>query len=296
MSWQMSAIALYLRLTRKRRYGTASGAQRILTEPKTPSAPPSALTRRFPVIRNVVGGFVVYVVRSGGAPGAPSPETVIYLHGGAYVGEIQKQHWSLIANIAAEVGVDVWVPIYGLAPKHHAVDAIALMHEVLYDASSYGPTYLMGDSAGGGLALASTLSWQQTGGVPPAGLTLIAPWLDAGLRNPGIAAVEPRDPWLSTPGLHVMARAWAADIPLDDPRVSPLFGDLSIVPQIDVYVGDRDITAPDCRLLHDKAPAGRVRYHEARGGVHVYPLLPTPEGRAARREMLENVKSAIARV
>jgi acetyl esterase/lipase len=247
------------------------------------------------VTRNEVDGFAVYVVSSG-APGAPSPASVIYLHGGAYVGEIQKQHWSLIADIATQVGVDVWVPIYGLAPQYHAADAIALMHKVLHDASSNGPTYLMGDSAGGGLALASTLTWQETGGRPPVGLTLIAPWLDLGLRNPGIATVEPRDPWLTTPGLHVMARAWAADIPLDDPRVSPLFGDLSIVPPIELYAGDRDITVADCRLLHEKAPAGRVRYHEARGAVHVYPLVPAPEGRAARREILENVKSAIARV
>jgi acetyl esterase/lipase len=294
MSWQMSAIALYLRMARKRRYATTSRAAKILLEPKTPSAPPSSLTNRFSVTRSKVDPFDVYVVGSGPRP--RSSASVIYLHGGAYVGEIRRQHWSLIADIVAEVGVDVWVPIYGLAPHYHAADAIGLMHKVLYEASSNGPTYLMGDSAGGGLALASTLSWQQTGGVPPVGLTLMAPWLDAGLRNPGIAAVEPCDPWLSTPGLHVIAQAWADDIPLDDPRVSPLFGDLSIVPHIDLYVGDRDITVADCRVLREKAPAGRVRYHEAPGALHVYPLLPAPEGRAARHEMLENVDSAIARV
>jgi acetyl esterase/lipase len=149
----------------------------------------------------------------------------------------------------------------------------------------------MGDSAGGGLALSATLGG---GGHPPRGITLIAPWLDLALRNPAIADVESRDPWLSRPGLRLCAQAWADQLSLDDPRVSPLFGELPAVPPIELYVGSRDITVADCRVLRDRVPSARLRDHEEPGAVHVYPLLPTPEGRAARRELVAHVRSVMS--
>lgn len=291
MSWQTRAIAPYLRVTRKRRYAAAARAQRALAAPKGPSHPPRRLARRFGVRTTTVDGFDVHHVRS---PRAQQSATVIYLHGGGYVSEIQKLHWWLISRIVADVEADVCVPIYGLAPEYHATDAIGLMHKIFHDSSAAGPLYVVGDSAGGGLALAATLAWMQAGGTPPVGLTLIAPWLDIGLRNPAIAAVEPRDPWLTSAGLHVYARAWAGGLSYDDPRVSPLFGDLTGVPPIDLYVGDRDITLPDCRALRDKVSPERMTYHEEPGALHVYPLLPVPEGRAARRDMVAHIKTALA--
>jgi acetyl esterase/lipase len=291
----MRAAALYLRLTRRRRYASPERARRALEAAKDDPAPPAELVRRFDVRCETVDEFDVYTVRSRDAGGQANPSNsgaVIYLHGGAFVNEIQPQHWSLIGHVAEETDADVCVPIYGLAPSYHADDAIRLMHRVIADLSESGPIYLIGDSAGGGLALTSTLLWQQDGGAPPRGLTLIAPWLDLGLRNPDIAAIEPSDPWLVRPGLHVCAKAWAADIAHDDPRVSPLFGDLESVPPIDLYVGTRDITVADCRLLRDRLP-GRVTYHEEPGAVHVYPLLPVPEGKAARRELVAHVKSVM---
>jgi len=89
---------------------------------------------------------------------------------------------------------------------------------------------------------------------------------------------------------------WAGELSLDDPRVSPLLGDLSALPPTELYVGDRDITVADCRLLRDKAPAGRVLYHEQPGAVHVYPLLPVPEGRAARKDVVAHITTALAKV
>jgi acetyl esterase/lipase len=292
MSWQTKAVAAYVRTTRKRRYATSARAERLLAQPKGSSAPPRRLAKRFDVSTKTVDGCDVHAV----SPDVSEHSaTVVYLHGGAYVNEIQKLHWTLIADVAA-LGVDVWAPIYGLAPRYHADDAIRLMHKVLDLATSIGPTYLMGDSAGGGLALAAALSWSKAGGAAPVGLTLIAPWLDIGLRNPDIATLELRDPWLSTAGLRLVGRVWAGDMSPDDPTVSPIFGDLTGLPPTDLYVGDRDITLADCRLLRDKMPRDRLDYHEQPGGLHVYPLLPVPEGRAARRDVLRRVRTAMASV
>ncbi len=216
---------------------------------------------------------------------------VVYVHGGGYVHEIQEQHWRLVADLADAAGATVLVPVYGLAPDHHAAEAHSLMRAVLEHASAHGPAYLIGDSSGGGLALAAAIAWQATGGRPPSGLTLISPWLDIALRNHGIDAVQSRDPWLSRDGLRLCGSRWASDIPLDDFRVSPINGSLSGLPPIDLYIGTDDIFLPDCQKLRDAADPGRINYHEERGAIHVYPLLPVPEGRAARRAILATVTS-----
>ncbi|MFS0899883.1 alpha/beta hydrolase fold domain-containing protein [Mycolicibacterium litorale] len=218
---------------------------------------------------------------------------MIYLHGGAYVGEIQKQHWDLIADLADGVGVRVIVPLYGLAPDHHVDEALALLREVMTRCAADGDTYLVGDSAGGGLAVAATRSWIDAAGKPPVGLSLIAPWLDIALDNPGIDVVEPSDPWLTRVGLRICGRSWAGEVPPDDYRVSPIHAAFDDFPPVDLYVGDRDITVADCRLLRHRMPAGRLRYHEEPGAVHVYPLLPVPEGRAARTELISHIRSTL---
>jgi epsilon-lactone hydrolase len=293
VSWQMSAIAAYLRLTRKSRFATASRGAARLTEPKGSSAPPAKLTRRCDVTREAVEAFGVYTVRPKQDSGQRLSATVVYLHGGAYVSEIQPQHWALIAELAIELGCRVVVPIYGLAPAHTAEEAVTLMHSVLGSATAHGPTYLVGDSAGGGLALSAALSWQAVGGPKLQGLTLIAPWLDLSLSNPAIASVEPSDPWLSTSGLAVCAEAWRGPFDVNDPRVSPIYGTLADVPPIDLYVGDRDVMVSDCRLLRDRIPAERLGYNEEPGAVHVYPLLPAPEGRAARRQLIAHIRDVL---
>lgn len=363
MSWQMRLLAGFLRLTRHSRYATAENAAAYLAEPKRPAAPTARVRDR--LTTREVGGFPVHTV----APATPAgPGAVVYLHGGGYVGAIAPQHWDLIGDIADAAGRPVHVPRYGLAPEHTALEALALLRALL--AELPGPVHLAGDSAGGGLALATALDHlvppatparpeppaephaadsatpfaasaarpepsaearaadsgasaarpepsaearaadsaeplaaPRTGGAarPPApgarivGLTLVAPWLDIALTNPEIPALERRDPWLSAAGLLVCGRAWSGGLPPDDPRVSPLFGDLTVLPPIDLYVGDRDIAVADCRLLRDRAPA--VTLHEEPGAVHDYPLLPlAPESRAARATLLAGIRAAFDRV
>jgi len=120
---------------------------------------------------------------------------------------------------------------------------------------------------------------------------LISPALDLSLGNPDIASVEPTDPWLSRDALHVYAERWRGDLPVDDPRVSPLAADLTGLGPLTVFSGTRDILNPDARLLADKAAAAGVdiEYYEQPGLIHVYPLTPTPEGRAARRIIVERI-------
>lgn len=286
MSWQMRLLAGVLRATRRRNFTSREAGQRLLHRPKGPTDPPRR--DRLDVGLRQVAGFPVHALRAHGGPALPG--SVVLLHGGAYVASIHAVHWRLAGDLAA-LGCEVLVPHYGLAPQHGPEEAHRLVHEVL--AGIDGPSYLLGDSAGGGLALAATQTWLAGGGVPPRGLTLIAPWLDLAIRNPDVDAIEPHDPWLARPGLRPVAEAWAGALSMDDPRVSPLFGSMAGLPPLDLYVGTRDIGLADARLLVERAP--QVRYHEEPGAVHVYPLLPfVPEGVRARREILAQVRRALS--
>lgn len=285
----MHVAAAYVRLAYRRKFTTEAAGRRALAQPKGPSAPPRGLSGRFDVSRSRDHGFDVWRVAP---PGTGAGDVVVYLHGGAYSSEIVSQHWSLIGHLAARTGLAVQVPIYGLAPRHHGLEALDFVSRVVADVTRDGRRcYLAGDSAGGGLALLTAQAVRE--GV--AGLTLLAPWLDLSLSNPGIAEVEPRDPWLRRPGLRVMAAAWARDEPLTDPRLSPLFGDLTGLPPTQVLVGTRDITLPDCRTLRDRWPGGApLTYHEEPGALHVYPLLlPAPEARTGRAAIVAHIKASL---
>jgi acetyl esterase/lipase len=289
----MHAAAAYTRILRKpRSYGSTRAAAAFLARPKTDPRPPVALRNQSKerLSCNTFGVFSCYTlwprVRVAGGPDRGS---IVYLHGGGYVNEIRSAHWDLAADIADACDRPVHLPIYGLAPKHHAVEASDFVEAVINSATTTGPVYLVGDSSGGGLALAAAQKMAGAGQLALRGITLISPWLDVALRNPNVHVVARQDPWLSPQGLRYIGQTWAGDLPDDDPRVSPLFGNSAGLPAIDLYVGTRDLFMPDCRLLRDRLDEGAMRYHEAPGAIHIYPLLPVPEGRQARLSLVAHM-------
>jgi acetyl esterase/lipase len=297
MSWQMHAIATYGRFIRRpRTYATPQSARAYLNKPKKAGGPPPQLSKsaRYQLTRDTINGFGCYTVQSSsGETSAADRALVIYVHGGAFVNQIERAHWKLVCAIADATQCPVHVPLYGLAPQHCAEEAIALLGTVMGRAAQQGPVYLAGDSSGAGLALAATQTVITAGATPPLGLTLISPWLDIALTNPAIATIAKRDPWLAVPGLRECGRVWARHLPADDNRVSPIHGELQNLPPIDLYVGDRDIFAADCRQLRDSVSHDRITYHEEPGAIHVYPLLPVPEAKPARHALLTHIQGTI---
>jgi acetyl esterase/lipase len=297
MSWQMHAIATYGRLVRRpRTYATPQSARTFLNRPKSAGRPPPQLAKsaRYKLTRQTVYDFDCYTVQSGcGGGSAEGGASVVYVHGGAYVNQIQRAHWKLVCAIADATRRPVHVPLYGLAPQHCAEEAIALLGTVMGRAATQGPVYLAGDSSGAGLALAATQTVITAGAATPIGLTLISPWLDIALTNPAIATIAKRDPWLAAPGLRECGRVWARHLPAEDNRVSPIHGELHNLPPIDLYVGDRDIFVADCRQLRESIGHDRLTYHEEPGAIHVYPLLPVPEAKPARHALLGHIQATV---
>ncbi|MGY1606773.1 alpha/beta hydrolase fold domain-containing protein [Geodermatophilus sp. SYSU D00700] len=269
-------------MTRKRSLSTPARARERMAAPKKAAPPPEALRQRHDVHTRDVGGFACHTV----APrGIRAQRAAVYLHGGAYISPMSPQHWTLVSRLA-DAGLRVEVPDYGLAPQHTYREAYPFVVEVyrqlLAEAEPTAIT-LAGDSAGGGLALGVAQTLPDVGLPHPRRLQLIAPWLDLALANPDIPASERRDPWLSSAGLREVGRAWAGGDDPADPRLSPIHGPLTGLPPIDVHVGTRDLFHPDALRLQQRAADEQhaLTLTVCQGGVHVYPLTPTPEGRAA---------------
>lgn len=219
----------------------------------------------------------------------PEPtRTVFYLHGGAYVKPSDKRHWRFATRLADALEARVVLPLYPLAPEFTVEDSFEALVDLLTRAVAEAPdgVVLAGDSAGGGYALALAEAVRDRGEPAPDALVLLAPWVDLTGRTPGLREVAARDPWLSFEHLDVYASFWAGSSDpeaLVDPRVSPGLGDLSGLPPALMLCGTRDLLQPGCDALFERGEAAdwELEYVVAPGLVHVYPLLPVPEARAA---------------
>jgi len=149
----------------------------------------------------------------------------------------------------------------------------------------------MGDSAGGGLALAVAQALRERGH-SPARLVLIAPWLDATVSHPDQPAVARRDAMLTIDGLVEAARIYAGDVGLDDALVSPIHGEMTGLPPATIFTGTSDLLLPDSRRLLDACRAAGTPCELVEGSAmqHVYPLLPIPEAKPA----LDRIYSLVA--
>ena len=204
--------------------------ERIAKQRKKASPRPrKAWHRSFVISEDTEHGFPVVTVtpKAGAKPGAPH---LLYLHGGGYVMDIATLHWDLVLDLCRRLGASATVPLYPLAPENKAAEVVGKMGGLYRDlAARHGAEAMtvMGDSAGGGMALALAQQLRDAGEPLPGRLVLYSPWLDATGQADGQRAIEPRDPMLGVSGLAACGDLYRGALAIEDPRVSPLFGDLA---------------------------------------------------------------------
>jgi len=267
--------------------------ERTSRSPEDPS-PPKRFEDRLHLRLGDRQGWPVYEARP---RDATASVTILYLHGGGYVNEITRWHWRLVNELTLEVPARCVVPIYPLAPKGTASEVVrgaaGLASELLAERGA-DPVLVVGDSAGGGLALAASLTLRDEGLRQPSRLVLISPWLDATLSDERQVAIAAKDKMLRRPGLREAARLYAGPLGLDDPLVSPINGDLRGLPSLTVFTGTHDILDCDSqRLARTAREVGvSVDLHEVKGAPHAFPVFPSRQGAAARREIVDVCRSS----
>jgi len=227
----------------------------------------------------VAEGVTIEPVMAGGVPAEwhlvadtdPSDGAILLLHGGGYVIGSPASHRAMASLLAVSAEVPVLVLDYRLAPEHPCPaaidDAMAAWRWLLDDVKvDLWATGWCGDSAGGGLALAALQRAKAEGVERPARVALISPWLDLTGTAPAITANADVDAVLDSALLAAWATAYAGDLALEDPIVSPLFGDLTGLPPLFVQATDAEVLVDDATRL-----AAAV---DAAGGTVTLEVLP----------------------
>ncbi|WP_375550097.1 alpha/beta hydrolase [Oceanicaulis alexandrii] len=182
------------------------------------------------------------------------PGLLLFLHGGGYCLGSPKSHRPLVTRLAKALKIKAVSVDYRLAPEHVfpcAVDdgAAALNWAMTH---SDGPVLIAGDSAGGGLALASILRQREHGRPLPQGVYLISPWTDMTASGESTHTRAKSDPMLKPDWLAAGAALYLEDTPADTPEASPLFADLSGFPPVFIQTGDAEILRDDSIQFAEK--------------------------------------------
>ena len=289
VSWQARVVIAQYWITRRKRIFADPAKLRASAQSHEAEGVqvPDWVYRRFHVEESDVLGHRCFTLH----PHEPeNSQHILYLHGGAYVHQVEHAHWRFLTRLIDATGSVVTVPIYPLAPAHTYEDTLAVVwqtyQQVLGDLPAQDQI-IMGDSAGGGLTLFLAQRLAHLGRPQPRRLVLFAPWLDLTTSHPAIAERESQDPFLSAPGLREAARLYAPGLDLRDPRVSPLFGDLRGLAPISVFTGTRDVLLTDSRRLRERIQhtGAGIDYEEYPGMFHGWMLQSLPEARHATNQV-----------
>ena len=230
-----------------------------------------------------VGGMQVFEAD----PADDTKPILFYLHGGGYCHNFAKQHWKALAEWADDSGCGIVAPNYPLLPLHTAAEAhppVLTLYQELLGRYPADRIVIAGDSAGGGFSLALAQEIRDAFLGLPQRLILIAPWVDI---LGGDASIQKHDNWLTVEALPKFGLDWAGGIDPKDPMVSPLYGNMQGLSPTDIYAGTWDVLYTDVIKAYDKMKTEgvEVRLHVGEKMDHVYPILPTPEGKVARKEI-----------
>lgn len=256
--------------------------QRVASGQRTNAQPTARQRRKFRIDSRTVDGHKVWTI----APRSnPSGQFIVYLHGGVFVSSFASQHWGFMAKLVEELDCTIVAPDYPHAPEYYAPETVALVQkiyrETLEVAENSHQITIMGDSSGGGIAVALTLRLREEGLPQPRNLVLLSPWLDVTLTNPEIAAIDRIDPFLDAEGMRWAGRAYAREVDHESYLVSPFSTNLGALAPISLFIGTRDLLLPDCRRFRRQAEADGavIDYHEYPDMVHNWMLVPLPEAK-----------------
>lgn len=238
----------------------------------TPARIPSALKRRYDFTVEEYQGRKIWTFKpKKNATG----KVILYLHGGSYVANILSFHWDLIAQLLAKTNATVVVPDYPLAPDAQCPQVYTFMMYVytqLLAKTKAQDITIMGDSAGGGLSLGLAQEIREQKQPQPGNIVLLSPWLDVSMTNPDIKALDKDDKMLNLNALQITGKAYAGNLSLTDSHVSPIYGNLTGLGKISLFIGTHDVLFADCHKLKTMLDKERIgfNYFEYPGMFHVW--------------------------
>ncbi|MFL9951384.1 alpha/beta hydrolase [Paraburkholderia agricolaris] len=227
-----------------------------------------------------------WIERVDGVSSAPTQPTVLYCHGGGYYFCSPRTHRSLVFGLATRANAPVFSLDYRLAPEHPFPaaldDATAAYRQLVADGTPPESIVISGDSAGGGLALATLVALRDAGDPLPAGGLLFSPWTDLAAAGASIRNNDGLDPMFSGPAIARAAQVYLGGTPATHPYASPVYADLRGLPPLFIMAGSTEVLLDDSQRVADNARAAGVdcEFEVWKKMPHVWPLFTPfiPEG------------------
>jgi epsilon-lactone hydrolase len=195
---------------------------------------------------------------------------IIHLHGGAFAVGNALTHRAIGSHLAEFSGCRVLMLNYSLCPEHHFPDALQDVFQAVTALRQNNPKQkiaLSGDSAGGNLAVTTSLYLQQQQLALPNALGLMCPWTDLSISNATHQTKASVDPYFpNSERLIASAKTYAADHPLDHALISPQFASFSDFPPVMIHAGEYEALLDDATILHQQLKNAGNQSH-----LEIYP-------------------------
>ena len=221
---------------------------------------------------------------------------ILYIYGGTFVLQPSVFHWRFMDKLAYETLHEVVLPIYPKAPEYtyrETHQAIEQAYRRLLKETDADNIVIMGDASGGNMALSFVQKLMEQDELPlPRQLYLISPWLDLSLSNPDITEqVQKKDPIQNVFSLKSVAKVWVDDLERKNPRVSPMYGPVRVLPPVYMFGGTSEIFYPDMRKLADyfEAEQQPIHFYEYKDMVTAFPLYPIVESRKVLKQIRKTI-------
>jgi monoterpene epsilon-lactone hydrolase len=217
---------------------------------------------------------------------------VLFFHGGAYWLQGNAMHWKIVENIAGSLHCRVSYFDYPLAPENTYTTTFDMLQQSYTKLTASFPSdrfMLMGDSAGGGLALAFAQKlFAEKAKIQPVKIVVFSPWLDLTMENPAIKQQEELDLILPLNALKQAALKYAGGQDLNHYLLSPMYGELEGIGDTLVLYGTHELFYPDCQKLKEMT-IGRSNFHfrEFHGMQHDWVIFPINEAKTALKIAIE---------
>lgn len=227
-----------------------------------------------------------------------SDKYILYLHGGAYVMEASYKHWQFLEEIVDRTGMTLVLPDYPLTPKNtykKVFEMIEPLYKDLIAKVGKDRVILMGDSAGGGMALGLLEKMGEIGEKMPYKTILLSPWLDVTMTNPEVTEKEKVDPVLLKEALIVAGKKYAGEEGMDNYLVNPINGPLEKLENITIYTGTYDMLNPDVHVFMEKAEKAGIKIdlREQEKAIHIWMTHIENKKVAYARETFEDIVSLL---
>jgi monoterpene epsilon-lactone hydrolase len=235
-------------------------------------------------------------VAAGGVPAewVTTPESVeerviYYLHGGGYVAGSITTHREMASRLARAAKARVLLIDYQLAPEHPfpaaVEDAVAGYRWLLSSGVKPTRVAIAGESAGGGLSVATLVALRDALEPLPAAAVAVSPWVDMQAVGESMVSRAAVDPLLQRDMLLEMARNYLGNADPRTPLASPIHADLAGLPPLLIQVGTAEVLYDDATRLTERAESADVEVvlEPWEDMIHMWPAFAAmlPEGQQA---------------